>query len=204
MTFIAKDQETCAATFATTNGRETMVRITISGHPGSGTSTLVNLLRENKNWTSLNGGELFRQEAKRRNMSLADFGQLCKDDLNVDRELDALLKEQMLRSDEEAPSIVESRLAGWWAYQLDLDIPRIWLEVDEMERAQRVQSREGGEIADILEASKKRASVDAERFLELYQLLPEQEEPYTHRIDASSLNPQEVLALVLNIVEEMQ
>ena len=139
------------------NGRETMVRITISGHPGSGTSTLVNLLRESKNWTSLNGGELFRQEAKRRNMSLADFGQLCKDDLNVDRELDALLKEQMLRSDEEAPSIVESRLAGWWAYQLDLDIPRIWLEVDEMERAQRVQSREGGEIADILEASKKRA-----------------------------------------------
>ena len=72
-----KGQETCAATFATTNGRETMVRITISGHPGSGTSTLVNLLRENKNWTSLNGGELFRQ-AKRRNMSLADFGQLCK------------------------------------------------------------------------------------------------------------------------------
>jgi hypothetical protein len=38
----------------------------------------------------------------------------------------------------------------------------------------------------------------------LYQLLPEQEEPYTHRIDATSLNPQEVLALVLNIVEEMQ
>ena len=186
------------------NGRETMARITISGHPGSGTSTLVSLLRENKNWTSLNGGELFRQEAKRRNMSLSDFGQLCKDDLNVDRELDALLKEQMLRSDEEAPSIVESRLAGWWAYQLDLDIPRIWLEVDELERAQRVQSREGGEIADILEASKKRASVDAERFLELYQLLPEQEEPYTHRIDATSLNPQEVLALVLNIVEEMQ
>ena len=202
--FIVKGLETCAATYVTMNGRETMVRITISGHPGSGTSTLVSLLRENKNWTSLNGGELFRQEAKQRNMSLAEFGQLCKDDLNVDRELDALLKEQMLRSDEEAPAIVESRLAGWWAYQLGLNIPRIWLEVDEMERALRVQSREGGEIDDILEASRKRASVDAERFLELYQLLPEQEEPYTHRIDATSLNPQEVLALALNIVEEMQ
>ena len=106
-----------------------MVRITISGHPGSGTSTLVQLLSETKAWSSLNGGELFRQEAKRRNMTLAEFGQLCKDDLEVDRALDALLKDEMLRSDEDAPSIIESRLSGWWAYQLGLDIPRIWLDV---------------------------------------------------------------------------
>ncbi len=181
-----------------------MVRITISGHPGSGTSTLVQLLSETKAWSSLNGVELFRQEAKRRNMTLAEFGQLCKDDLEVDRALDALLKEEMLRSDEDAPSIIESRLSGWWAYQLGLDIPRIWLDVDEKERAHRVQAREGGEIDTIVEDSRTRADVDAQRFLELYQLLPEQEEPYTHRINASSLNPQEVLARVLDIVEELE
>ncbi|MGB0780787.1 MAG: AAA family ATPase [Candidatus Poseidoniaceae archaeon] len=178
-----------------------MVRITISGHPGSGTSTLVQLLSEEKGWSSLNGGELFRQEAKRRNMSLAEFGQLCKDDLDVDRELDALLKNEMLREDDDAPSIVESRLSGWWAYQLNLDIPRIWLEVSEVERAKRVQSREGGNIDDIIEASRKRAEVDAQRFQELYALLPEQQEPYTHCIDATSLNPQEVLARVLELLE---
>ena len=180
-----------------------MVRITISGHPGSGTSTLVKLLSEAKNWSSLNGGELFRQEAKRRNMTLADFGQLCKENLDVDRELDALLKKEMLRNDADAPSIIESRLAGWWAHQLELNVSRIWLDVDELERAKRVQAREGGEIETIIQASKKRAEVDAQRFLELYQLLPEQEEPYTHRINATSLNPQEVLALVLDIVEGM-
>ena len=59
-------------------------------------------------------------------------------------------------------------------------------------------------IDDIIEASRKRAEVDAQRFQELYALLPEQQEPYTHCIDATSLNPQEVLALVLNIVEEFQ
>ena len=178
-----------------------MVRITISGHPGSGTSTLVQLLSEQKEWPSLNGGELFRQEAKRRNMSLAEFGQLCKDDLDVDRELDALLKNEMLREDADAPSIVESRLSGWWAYRLNLDIPRIWLEVSEMERAKRVQSREGGNIDDIIETSRKRAEVDAQRFQELYALLPEQQEPYTHCIDATSLNPQEVLVRVLELLE---
>ena len=181
-----------------------MVRITISGHPGSGTSTLVKLLSENKGWNSLNGGELFRQEAKRRNMTLADFGELCKNDLDVDRELDSLLKQEMLRNDGQAPAIVESRLAGWWAYNLELEIPRIWLDVDEIERAKRVQDREGGAIESILKESEKRASVDAQRFLELYNLLPEQPEPYSHRIEATSLNPQEVLARVLEIVEALE
>ena len=181
-----------------------MVRISYSSHPGSGTTTLVKLLSENKGWNSLNGGELFRQEAKRRNMTLADFGELCKNDLDVDRELDALLKQEMLRNDEQAPAIVESRLAGWWAYQLELEIPRIWLDVDELERAKRVQDREGGSIESILKESEKRASVDAQRFLELYNLLPEQPEPYSHRIEATSLNPQEVLARVLEIVEALE
>ena len=70
-----------------------------------------------------------------------------------------------------------------------------------MERAKRVQSREGGNIDDIIEASRKRAEVDAQRFQELYALLPEQQEPYTHCIDATSLNPQEVLARVLELLE---
>ena len=87
-----------------------MALITISGHPGSGTSTLVQLLSQAKGWSSLNGGDLFRQEAKNRNLSLAEFGQLCKNNLDVDRELDKLLQNEMLREDNNAPSIIESRL----------------------------------------------------------------------------------------------
>lgn len=179
-----------------------MLKVTISGHPGSGTSTLVSLLSESKKWTSLNGGELFRQEAKNRNMSLSEFGQLCKEDLEVDRELDALLKEEMIRTDSDSPSIVESRLAGWWAYKLELSTPRIWLEVSDVERAKRVQSREGGDLKAIMEANEQRSKVDDQRFDELYGLLPQQTEPYTHIINATDLNPQEVLALVLDILEE--
>ncbi len=47
-----------------------MPRITVSGHPGSGTSTLVAGLVEHFGWTSLNGGEVFRNEAARREMNL--------------------------------------------------------------------------------------------------------------------------------------
>ena len=176
-----------------------MLKITVSGHPGSGTSTLVKALMSHYSWTSLNGGDVFRQEAARRGMSLGDFGELCKSDLNVDRELDRLLQHQMKAGTSE---IVESRLAGWWAYRLEIPCIRLWLDVDEKERAKRVTYREGGSIEEALQANRNRSAVDAERFLELYQILPEQREPYTTVLDATNLGSEEVFAAVISILED--
>ncbi len=176
-----------------------MPRITVSGHPGSGTSTLVKGLVKHFGWTSLNGGDVFRSEAVNRDMTLQEFGELCKEDLEVDRALDKLLQEQML---ENSADIVESRLAGWWAYRLEIPCVRLWLDVDEHERAKRVTSREGISIEAALEENKKRSSVDAERFMELYQLLPEQREPYTSLLDATNLGSEEVLAATITILEK--
>ena len=176
-----------------------MPRITVSGHPGSGTSTLVKGLVKHFGWTSLNGGDVFRNEAANRGMTLQEFGELCKEDLEVDRALDKLLQEQML---ENSADIVESRLAGWWAYRLEIPCVRLWLDVDEQERAKRVTYREGISIEEAIIANKKRSSVDAERFMELYQLLPEQREPYTSLLDATNLGSEEVLAATITILEK--
>lgn len=154
---------------------------------------------EHFNWTSLNGGDVFRTEAKRQGLSLAEFGQLCTEDLEVDRKLDALLQEQM--SDEGSKEIVESRLAGWWAYKLDLDCVRLWLEVDSEERARRVVAREQCTLEEALEANEKRTAVDATRFMELYGLLPEQREPYTIVLDGTNLSREQILAAVIEILE---
>jgi cytidylate kinase len=132
-------------------------------------------------------------------MSLSDFGELCKSDLNVDRELDLLLQQQMKAGTSE---IVESRLAGWWAYRLEIPCIRLWLDVDEKERAKRVTHREGGSIEEALQANSDRSAVDAERFMELYQILPEQREPYTTVLDATNLGSEEVLAAVISILED--
>ena len=134
-------------------------------------------------------------------MSLQEFGELCKQDLEVDRALDKLLQEKML---EESADIVESRLAGWWAYRLEIPCVRLWLEVDEQERAKRVSHREGISIEKALEENKKRSAVDSERFMELYQLLPEQREPYTSLLDATNLGSEEVLAATLSLLEDLQ
>ncbi len=178
-----------------------MVKITISGHPGSGTSTLVEQIEQHFSWSSLNGGQIFREQAKAHGMSLKEFGQMCTSNLDVDRELDEILKERMLSGVSE---VVESRLAGWWAYQLNVDCVRLWLSVSSEERARRVTNREDIPFEEAYEANELRRNVDLSRFQELYGLNPEDATPYTHIIEASSKTIGELAIEVISILEGKQ
>jgi len=179
-----------------------MVLVTISGHPGSGTSTLVETLSEHFGWVSLNGGQIFRDEAQKRGLSLAKFGALCSVDFSIDRSLDEILKNKM--HEQGGPQVIESRLSGWWAHLEEIDCFRIWLEVSDLERARRVVSREGGSTDDALRANRHRTSLDLTRYEELYGLNPEDKTPYTHVVDASYLDVDEVATAVIKILEESQ
>ena len=172
-----------------------MVLVTVSGHPGSGTSTLVKGLAETFGWDTLNGGDVFRGEARRRDLSLHEFEVLCKDDEAVDRSLDALLQDKMVN--DTTIQVVESRLAGWWAHRNGLDCLRIWLDVSEDERARRVVAREGLDFQDALDANRTRVALDGARFAHLYGLAPEDLEPYTHVIEATTLSAHEILEAVV-------
>jgi predicted cytidylate kinase len=181
------------------NGGENLPRITISGHPGSGTSTLVDSICKVKGWSSLNGGQIFREEAKNRGMTLAEFGDLCANDFSVDKSLDEILKSNM--QNPEGPDVMESRLSGWWAHLLNLDCFRIWLDVNEEVRAQRVVNREGITLEEALLNNRKRSEIDLARYQEMYGLNPEESTPYTHVVDASNLDSAGVLGAVLEILE---
>ena len=126
--------------FVVTNGGEILPKITISGHTGSGTSTLVKGICQSKGWSSLNGGDIFRQEAKNRGLSLPEFEKICAEDETVDKSLDEILKNHILDSD--GYEVLESRLCGWWAYNLEVNCVRLWLHASEEARAERVVMRE--------------------------------------------------------------
>ena len=84
-----------------------MLRLTVSGPPGSGTSTLVQKICQSRGWSSLNGGEIFRAEAANRGLSVVEFSALCKHDLAVDRALDTNFKN--ILSSPDSPDVVDSR-----------------------------------------------------------------------------------------------
>ena len=72
---------------------------------------------------------------------------------------------------------------------------------EEKDRARRVVPREKISIEKALEDNKIRSEVDGERFMELYQILPVQRDPYTTVLDATHLGADEVLAETIKILE---
>lgn len=176
------------------SGDDPLLIVTISGPPGSGTSTLVSKIEESRGWSSINGGDVFRDEASRRGLTVEQLSNEAKEDLDVDRALDALLQERM--TSEESPQIVESRLSGWWAHLNQIECLRVWVAVSEVERARRIQIREGGEIEECLLKSQNRQRDDMERYNALYGIDLDDMAPYNLIIDADKKNEHEVFNLL--------
>ena len=180
--------------YAEASGDETLLKVTISGPPGSGTSTLVSRIASSRDWSSLNGGDVFREEARTRGLTVEQLSSEAKEDLDVDRSLDLLLQKRMSSND--SPEIVESRLSGWWAHKNNLDCLRVWVNVSEQERARRIQKREGGDLEDCLRKSQKRQRDDMERYSTLYGINLDDMSPYNLVIDADEKDELEVFRAV--------
>jgi len=155
---------------------------------------LVGKLCDDRGWSSVNGGIIFREQASNRGITVAEFSSLCKQDLDVDRSLDDILKQAM--NDPDGPEVVESRLCGWWAEELDLSCLRVWVSVSEEERARRIQNREGGDYLTCLEKSRQRQSDDMERYRELYGIDLDDMSPYNLVVDADELDADGVFGVV--------
>ena len=69
------------------------MRITVSGPPGSGTTSLARYIAEKYDLEFISAGEVFRRLAREHGMDLAEFGRLAESDPSVDRMIDTRQKE---------------------------------------------------------------------------------------------------------------
>jgi cytidylate kinase len=163
--------------------------ITISGLPGTGTTTASRLVAEALDLERVPGGEVFRQLAAEAGMTLADFGVYAIDHPEIDQELDRRLQDRARAGD----CVIESRLAGWLAHQAELPSVRVWLWCDDDERARRVASRDGTSHAQALEDNRERAAVEHGRYLSGYGIDLEDLSIYDLVLD-STTDPSSALA----------
>lgn len=112
------------------------MRITVSGLPGSGTTSLSRYLAENHGFTMISAGEVFRQLAAEHGMDLAAFGKLAEENPAFDKMIDSRQKEIASESDD---IIVEGRLSGWMVENADI---KIWLFAPIGCRIVRIVSRD--------------------------------------------------------------
>jgi len=171
-----------------------MVTITVSGTPGSGKSTIAQILHEKLGIRYINSGMLFRQTAEKYKMSLEEFGKYCEENSNVDKELDARQVDLLKKGD----VILEGRLAGWLAYKNKIFSFKIFIDADVETRAKRIVKREGGSVKKHKKEILTREKSESKRYKEYYGIILEDKSIYDLTIDSSEKTPEEITKIILD------
>jgi cytidylate kinase len=138
------------------------MRITISGPPGSGTTSLARYLAEKHEYQLISAGEVFRSLAAEKGMDLGEFGRLAEHDPAVDKMIDARQKEIGEANDD---IVIEGRLAGMMVDNADL---RIWVAASIACRAERIADRDGLPLSEAELLTEERERCEALRYEKYY------------------------------------
>lgn len=172
--------------------------VTVGGLAGTGTSTLCRLLAADLDLPYTYAGSLFRQEAARRGLSLAEFGELCQRDASVDRTLD----ERQLELLRGGGVLLEGRMAGWLAATNGVDAFTVWVVCDEDERMRRISQRDGGDVTAQRERTLEREASEQARFLEYHGADLDDLSIYDLVLDSTDMPPRALAAAVLEAMRQ--
>lgn len=170
------------------------MKITISGPPGSGKSTLSKKLSAKLGLELVSMGDIFRKHAHERCMSLDEFGMLAKCNDDIDRKLDEAQKKIAREKDN---IILEGRLSG---FLVDADL-KVWLKAPLNIRAERIAKRENKSVPSALKETSEREECERVRYLNYYNIDIRDLSVYDIVIDSSRLSPEEICEIVLKAVE---
>jgi predicted cytidylate kinase len=174
-----------------------MVVITISGTPGSGKSTIANLLHEKFGIRYIYSGMIFRETAEKYKMSLEDFGKFCEKNSDVDKELDKRQVEILKQGD----VILEGRLSGWLAHQNKIDAFKIFIDADLETRVSRIVNRENGDIKKREKEIIERERSENARYKKFYNIDLNDKNIYDLVINSSEKTPDEIVKIIIEKID---
>ena len=175
------------------------MRITISGPPGSGKTTVAEIVSSRLSYELVTGGKIFRERASEMKISLAQLGTEAEKDGKYDRMLDDYLLE-ILRN--RSNVIVESRLSGWLCHLNGIDAFKVFVDAKEDIRLERIknsiQNRIGEEGDNILFQVREREESEWERYKKYYGIDYRDTSIYDLVVDASYDSADAVAEVVIN------
>ena len=174
--------------------------ITVGGLPGTGTTTLCKLLQGRLGLPYTYAGHMFREEAARRGMTLAEFGALSQ----RDRSIDAALDDRQIFLLKRGGLILEGRLSGWLAQRHKVPALKVWVRCDEAERIRRIVDRDGGTVQEQADATWEREQSEADRYRRYYGVDLGDLSFYDLVLDSTHLLPDALAAKVTEAVAEFR
>ena len=172
--------------------------VTVSGAPGAGVTTLCEGLADALDCGYVSGGEVFRELAEERDMSLTQFVAKASESEEIDREIDRRLRTVAEKwGAANKAFILESRLAGWLAgNRADL---RIYLDAPEEVRVERTTDRE-----EIGAEMRVRDVIDTKRYEDYYGIDVTDRSIYDLCLNTARWSHEGVLELALTAVDEYE
>jgi len=169
--------------------------ITISGHLGSGKSTVTKLLSDKLGWMTYSTGQAQRLIAKKYGISTLELNQRAITDKSIDREIDAVFKNPPWG---DQPCIVDSRLAFHFLPQS----LKVCLHVSPEVAAERVfKENRALETYDSVEQAKeylqKRRQLEQAHFMKNYHLDIDQDDLFDLIIDTTNSTPDEICQKII-------
>ncbi len=141
--------------------------VTISGLPGSGTSSVAKYVSELLNLKIVSAGDLFREAAKDAGMSLSEYGLLADSDSQIDLSLDYKMQNAVRENGYNL--ILEGRLAAYNASMVcGTDVIKILLVADMNTRADRISKRDNVSFREALDQTMFRENHERKRHRETY------------------------------------
>ncbi len=173
------------------------MRLTISGLPGSGTTTVAKLLSKELSLELISAGAVFRQMAAEKKLPLEQFSEMAETNDDFDRVIDERQREEAMKSEN---AIVEGRLSGFIVPDADL---KIWLKAPVEIRAKRITVREKITYDEALHAMKSRERSEYKRYKQFYGLNLDDLSIYDLVIESSRWNEDDIVAMILWATEHV-
>jgi len=173
--------------------------ITLSGKAGSGKSTIAKQIAKRLNLKHYSIGDLMREIAKERKISLNELSQLAEEDESIDLELD---KKQIDLRDKN-DFIIDGRLTAYFLPFADL---KVFLDCSDKIRADRIitdkrDDETGKNTKELIKKIKQREKSERKRYEKLYKIDYYDPKLYDLMIDTTNLS---ILEVVENIMEAVK
>ncbi|MCI4317494.1 MAG: cytidylate kinase family protein [Thermoplasmata archaeon] len=160
--------------------------VTVTGPAGSGKSTAGRSAAQKLGLDFFSAGELFRAEAKRKGMDLAEFSLYAEQHDEVDRSLDEAMLELARRG-----HLLEGRITGALCHRRKIPVLYVVVTAREEVRLKRLAHRDGQSLDEARRLTHLREQSEEARYRRLYGIDLDRE-PADLTVDSSDLSPAQV------------
>ena len=177
-----------------------MMIITITGHPGSGKTTVGKQIASKLGYDFVSIGDLRGELAKEKGITINELNKIGETEDWTDKQVDEKQKELAKKDN----IVFDSRLG----FHLIPDSVKIFLDIDEKIAAQRMMKTErtdeliGKTIEEQVKLIRERTESDNKRYQKYYGVKFNKKEKFDLWLDTSNLSKKEVVEKIMGFLEK--